>query len=163
MSLIQIRGELQSSDPSHTTRSSSPGSCYLATTPPSTQNGERGNRTLGNAAGGKTERRLGGSFKGRNCWEGKLSPPIWGKMPQCSCSPAEGQSLRATPHPCPSPSQNSRPGFPTCRLLRPREGRGRKDGTGLEPDSGQRLGGGGAGWKGEEASSLAIVPGHVHW
>lgn len=117
--------------------------------------GGGGNETLGNAAGGKGKRLLGGW--GRGALGGKaLLCQSREKVTQGSLNQQRGKVFPLHHTPCPAPSQNSRPGFPTCRALRPKEERG---GEKSRHGAATRLGGWGAECKGEEASSPGNCPG----
>lgn len=89
------------------------------------------------------------------------------KRPRILSSQQRGKVFHATPHPRPSPSLNSRPGFPTCRMLMPRERKGERDGTGLERDFGQRwegmeTGGDRIAWQPSRGTCTGdIIPGHL--
>lgn len=131
----------------------------------------KGQRDTGPCSRWESKKTLGDSSKGARRGtgsagdsRGSLSMAIYKKekkkkRPRMFSTQQRGKVFQATPHPRPSPSRNSRPGFPTCRMLMPRERKGERDGTGSERNSGQR-------WegmkRGRRSHCLATVPGHVH-
>jgi hypothetical protein len=90
-----------------------------------------------------------------------------GEDPEFSQASKGAKSFRPHHTRAPPPSRNSRPGFPTCRMLMPRERKGERDGTGLERDSGQRWegmerGGDRIAWQPSRGTCTGdIIPGHL--